>query len=295
MEDPDFDLSTSAQTHLINKRRGGGSNAQGNRYEEFFALAEIVRWASERWDDQKAITFSDQAAAFVDDLLVAEPISRHFYQLKSGQNVGWGNCTIGTICGDFRCQCCCESRAGNAFQLYLVVANEDSLQTLSTSIPSSIQPETKVRFFPLYPSTIDMLSSDLEFRHHLSQISRGKRNIADLDALAKNLLGNWVGSLRKNIALSELLAYRQVPPLGRIELETDLGISQSLIVVFDGIEGFEFRTRQGVLEWETQFGDAGVFAYPLDSEEFSTWEEILMQNPPQDFESLEPLLAWIAP
>ena len=258
-------------------------------------MAEIVRWASERWDDQKAITFSDQTAAFVDDLLVAEPISRHFYQLKSGQNVGWGNCTIGTICGDFRCQCCCERRAGNAFQLYLVVANEDSLHTLSTSIPSSIQPETKVRFFPLYPSTIDMLSSDLEFRHHLSQISRGKRNIADLDALAKNLLGNWVGSLRKNIALSELLAYRQVPPLGRIELETDLGISQSLIVVFDGIEGFEFRTRQGVLEWETQFGDAGVFAYPLDSEEFSTWEEILMQNPPQDFESLEPLLAWIAP
>lgn len=295
-EDPDFDRSDAAQKRLRNKRRGGDNNAQGNRYEEYFALAEIVRFAAERWDERGLILFSEQAEnAFVDDLKVIEPACHHLYQLKSGQVVAWGDCSLESICGDFYCQACQERRTGHVFQLHLVVAQEDIAQTLDLNIPLRTKPETHVRHFPLYASTIDLLKSNPDFNSQLQQISRGSTHLTDLDALAKLILGNWAGSTKKDLPLSQLLSSAQAPLQILIKSDHAATISPELEASFRQIDGFEFSTSQGLLKWNTQEGDSGVFPYLIGSPEFSTWEEILLQNPPQDFETLEPLLDWIAP
>lgn len=288
-EDPDFYKSDAAQKHLRNKRRGGDNNAQGNRYEEYFALAEIVRFAAERWEERELIIFSEQAEdTFVDDLKVVEPACQHFYQLKSGQNETWGApLKVGTICCDFYCQLCQGS--GSDFHLYLVVAQEDLYQTLNNEIPLSISSHTNVRYFPFCKSTIELLETDINFKSHLVQISRGGNNISKLDALAKTLLGNWVGSERRDIALSDILD----TPL--VKSDEVLSVSLELQSCLNQIQGVVFTIMEDMLEWKTPplnngTSLGGVIRHPIGSPEFSTWENALLANPPRDLRSFVLLL-----
>lgn len=292
---PDFDLSEDAQKRFKKKRIGGDANAKGSQYESYFPLAEIVRYAAERWEERTRIFFSDQVDAFVDDLFIEEPRGKHYHQLKSGERATWGDGKIGSIAGDFKCQICREKRNGGDFRLWLVLAEEERYHALSDSVPAMIRSYTKVRHFPCYGSTIALIKENTEFRKHLEGISFGSVNESDLDALVKLIMGCWEGGAKKSIPLSDILNPAQTPLKAWIRSDVVMSISPPLQACLERIEGFDYHVWGERLFWRTEFGDEGSFAYPMSSSEFSTWEKELLANPPQDFESLEPLLTWTAP
>src|SRR4051812_38557202 len=71
------------------RKIGGDSNKRGNRYEDFFAVFRAVQFGP-RVMGGLVVRLREQAGCPVDDLLLVEPQSFHYHQLKADKAITWG-------------------------------------------------------------------------------------------------------------------------------------------------------------------------------------------------------------
>src|SRR5688500_13325189 len=110
---------------MVKDRRkiGGVSNKRGNRYEDYFAVFRLMQWAPKVIDKGSVVRLMEQAGCPVDDLLLLEPRSHHYHQLKADKSITWGEAK-GKLREEFREQRRRCEAAKEKFKLILVVADE---------------------------------------------------------------------------------------------------------------------------------------------------------------------------
>jgi len=294
-------LDSETLKYLQKKNRGGGANQNGNTYENFFAIHQIALFAPLVIESGEEIYFFSQIIAFVDDLIVdlgKESALQHF-QLKNSPTVLWGSDkSTGNIAYDFRKQRHLNTEAKSRdSELFLVVSSEETQTKLQDLIPSDLTDCTCVVFFP-FRSTIDeFLQTHADFRQAIIYLTAFENPSRDkIECVAKVLLGAWVASNTKYIAVMDVLTSAQQcqPSFIRSFLpDHEISIDPEVSAILEQIVGFHFSLSRGFLHWEYTddgWSTDGTFPHSYESDEFQRLQSRIKQVAPSTFEDLEALL-----
>lgn len=288
-----FDQDTL--TYLIRKNMGGSNSEKGQTYENCFAVYQIAQRAIAFIEQGKDIQLASQIRAFVDDLILLDtqaPQAIHF-QLKNSQTVFWGK-GLGTIADDFEKQHQLNQACSQPCELMLVVSNPTLGDRLLRSIPSQIQPFSRVIHFPYAPTLLRIIQQEPQFRNALAYLSVYEEPTLDaIDAIATVLLGAWVSSDRTNITLSEVLTKAQQcqPSFIRSFSKEEPTLDVEVITILNRIENFTYTLEKGFFSWKYQGGlEQGTLLYSCETESFRRFQDYIKRNVPTSFEELEGLL-----
>ena len=133
--------------YLAHKHQGGASSKKGNRYEDFYAIYQIIKLMANKHLD--AIVYS-QVEAYVDDLKIDMGDGASvFCQLKDVKKLSWGNIDVkGTLAYDFFHQGKVCKEKNDDFSLRLVVSSQ--VEKMMTGMPVEISEYSNVEDYPSY-------------------------------------------------------------------------------------------------------------------------------------------------
>ena len=84
--------------YLKNKNKGGENNYKGSRYEDYYAVFQIISQIAVQQTDLMNISFQTQVKdAYVDDFLIENQEYRIYHQIKNQQHVSWGDIETSTM------------------------------------------------------------------------------------------------------------------------------------------------------------------------------------------------------
>lgn len=286
-------LTKREKQYLAKKLSGGSINEQGNTYEKYFAIHEIVSNTNKHLATLRDVFISTQVEAFVDDLLVLHTSvpEKTFYQLKSSQTLLWGKIKkLKSLAFDFNKQRKIEQALGNAFSLQLVVAQPKVKTSMEANLPSPLKACTTIRLFPYWQSINQQLKNDPDFRKEIEALCAFP-DLDKLEALAAHILGKWEASNKKNICLQDLINSIRANNQSFIKAVVPAALSRAFEDILRAIPGFSYKEIGGYLEWEYGPTLNGSIPHPIDSAEFRNIEQSVISNHPTDYLSLDPLIS----
>lgn len=276
-----------------NRRQiGGRSNKRGNRYEDYYATTELIRFAGASIDNGTNLRIKEQGNSPVDDLLVKEPDKSHYLQLKSGKTVSW-TANKGKLKKEFRKQKHQCEQSGTAFDLGLVVARQAVHKTLRQNIPADLGNVTSIILFPILNRPTDIAGRP-QFKSLLTDLcAKANPEITDLEDLAAAFNSAWADHnpntychlkrVIKNIRRWKFLLR---------ELWNVLPIEWAKVRdILNAIPDLSWNTNKGYLEWShTAIQYNGIFPFPCSSKEFDRFMHRILKNNPSSFSDFEGLL-----
>lgn len=279
-----------------NKQSGGGANQKGGRYEDFFSIMQLARLFCVLFDDTRQdIEIHAQASAFVDDLLIADKFenSQDHYQLKNTARVRWGN-GFKSISDDFHKQKILNDDIGITHtSTILVCSEEDKVNLLKQTIPAEITDFSDVVFFPNVETINHLLLTHKEFKDWMQAICfSGEPD--KLEALAKIILGHWCDKKTTVCSVKALLfELRKHFPNYLAKIDRMMELLPEVVTILLKIPNFSYAIDKGYFNWDYSNGlDSGALLYPIDSKEFSYFQQAIITQKPSQFSELESLLLW---
>ena len=192
-------------TELLNIRRGGDSNSKGSAYEEFFAVASIIKVAANE-TNLGDFEISAQELAFVDDLIIRQisTKAKTNYQLKnsSGSPANWDD----TISERFEFQYRLDTDFHHWSQSmqFLVVPCPEKAASNKAKIPLSLRGKADCEVFPYKSNCYELITGAPELRIDLTNICHSN-DLHVLDTAFKHVLCVWIGNNQTQL-VSEIIA-----------------------------------------------------------------------------------------
>lgn len=289
-------FGSDALKYYKNKQKGGAANQKGGDYENFFSVMQLAKLFCLLFDNkQQDIEIHTQAEAFVDDLLIIDNSDngQHHFQLKNTDKVNWGSDSK-SISNDFYRQKVLNDNVGiEHTQASLVCSNQQRVNQLHQEIPVNIAEFSDVVFFPYAQTLNQLLFLHEEFKNWIKSICYSDE-IDKLEALATIILGHWCNKKTTINSVQALFSDLQKHFPNHL---AKVGIVMKLLpeveAIFSKITDFAYFTEKGYFNWDYKKGlDSGVLFYPIDSQEFSDFQQAIIKHQPSNFSELEGLLLW---
>jgi len=289
-------LGQEAAKYATNKNTGGNNGSKGTRYEDFYLTYKLVEVAAAlacliRHDNPH---IRGQALGFVDDVRVEADDATEYFQLKNKASVSWtaGEHPIET---DFSMQ----HRLSTYLQestprTTLVVSSSELEASLSASIPKGIEAHTSVCHFPWTVTANRLVLEDPQLQAWLKELAHNP------DATKEALCGAFGALMMACINkpdgahVEELLSDASLFYPGTVRLfPTGKAWQDHLRVDFTKIlatiPGLVYSADRGFFRWKA-FGTSGIFGSSVLSEEFATFQDIVVRTAPKTFEDFEGVL-----
>lgn len=288
-------FGNQALNYLKNKNRGGTNNANGNTYENFFAVYQLALLAEQVIDQNEPIHFASQILAFVDDLIIDHrhpEIPLKHYQLKNSVSVSWGT-GLKSIADDFRKQQQLNQQLERQTGLHLVVSNPQVKSSLELSQPDDLKAYSQVVFFPHGRALNQVIQQDPIFLEAIKSLSAFENPAPDkIECAANVLLGAWVACDQSNISALDILKKAQEASPSYIRaLSGQYELDQDVKHILDSINNFSYNLAKGFFHW--QFGEGlekGTLSYSCDTPRFQQFESLIKREKPTSYEALEVFL-----
>lgn len=268
--------SNEDRTYLANKHKGGEANAKGGRYEDYYAVFQIVSCIAKYKVSLDRVAFQTQLEdTFVDDLLIAHPDKNVYHQLKNKQELTWNTKSSGrTITSDFENQIKdCQERY-EQFALKLVYSASKS--KVGDKIPDSIKDYVTAEYFPYEKDLNGLIHISGAFQDALRQISVNghSASVDELVNIAMAFLGTWRGCGNNNrVRLIDIVTHAKGMRHFNLTIFPNAFISQACRDILDRIEGLRYYVSGRMFYW--QLGDfTGSCPWPEDKE-----QEIINKKP----------------
>lgn len=273
---------------------GGASNQKGARYENFFAVFQLIQSFYILLENtREGIEICSQVEAFVDDLLICDISnnSYRYFQLKNVNSINWGS-GLKSIADDF-----CKQKKLNEFlgiqltQTTLVCSNQNLSKKLTNEMPINIKGFSQVIFFP-YAETINhLLLSNQQFKETIELICFSNET-SKLEALAKIILGIWEDKKTTISSVQRLLNELKNEHPNFLADGSDANkLLPEVENILQCVPNFSFVVDKGYFKWEYQKGlDSGEFFTPVNSEEFLNFQRSVIGLHPKEFSELEGIL-----
>lgn len=282
-------LGPDRLTKLKNQTRGGQSNQDGNRYEEFFAVYMIAKLQAEpNWTD---ISLMSQDAGFVDDLVVYNNPEKSNYQLKNTPSVSWV-ASNNELTLKFQDQYIIDTE-------YLSLENPNSILVCSCpnkaqtmqDIPQTISGYTSCIHFPATTSINELLLSDTDFAESIKQICAFPEESDKLEYIAQALLGAWCSGTVVDGQLTDIIrsAKNLLDPDYFIDHSGSTSFSDDLKYILDNIPNMQYVISSGYVTL-TSNGFRIHLPDKLNSEKFNQLTQKIISNQPSSFEELSSIL-----
>jgi hypothetical protein len=289
-------LGAEAAAYAANKHRGGSSGQKGTRYEDFFIAHKLAQAAVALVENPAAADphIQGQSDGFVDDVRIACANKTDYFQLKNQHAVSWlaGEHPIAT---DFAYQArLCQYRQEPAPSTHLVVSKAELAHALRTAIPATIQGHTQVEHFPWSETANRLVLECAELRELLRKLAHVEN--ASQEALTGVLCALLTAHIEnpEGATVRELLACAQAMFPKQLRLTPALTsweehLRPDFKQVLARISGLTYGAPRGFFQW-SGFGTSGVFASDVTSDEFSAFQDHVIQQDPKTFEAFEGLL-----
>ncbi|WP_158014512.1 hypothetical protein [Ralstonia solanacearum] len=280
--------------YVCNKHTGGVSGKKGTRYEDLFAtftIASILADHVSQGGDLPVI--EEQALGFVDDLAVAHAKWTKYTQCKNSESVSWHSGTH-PISTDFKCQldlAAALQKPNPAVEL--VVANQSTAAKLAGEIPPDIAASTTVTHFP-YLGGFNRLVMEYEpVRDKLAALTRTEDPTLDeLGSAFGALMIAWIGVTGVCSIEGIMQAARQQSPQLLRSYPWTSGeqfLRPELNAALAGVSDLLYTVKRGFFSWACE-GCSGTLTCECDSEEFSRFQQRVIQAKPKHFDDFWSLL-----
>jgi hypothetical protein len=288
-------FGTETLEYFEHKQRGGTANQKGSRYEDFFSimkLAELFYFLMNHPVEQD-IKVQAQAKAFVDDLVISDELhsSQHHFQLKNTDNVNWGQGNK-TISDDFNKQKQLNDKLEiQVTRTILVCSDQSRVEFLSQKIPTSIHKFAEVLFFPEAETLNQLILQHSVFKQTIENICFS-RDSDKLQALATVILGHWNGNKATVYSAKKLLSELQKTFPNYLAVTSEMAdLLPEVKEIFANIKNFSHFIENGYLSWKYASGlDSGTIPYPVNLEEFLSFQRAVIAKHPRQFSELEGIL-----
>ena len=268
--------SNEDRTYLANKHKGGEADAKGGRYEDYYAVFQIVSCIAKYKVSLDRVAFQTQLEdTFVDDLLIAHPDKNVYHQLKNTQELTWNTeSSDRTITSDFENQIKDCKERDEQFALKLVFSAVKS--KVGDKIPDSIKDYTTAEFFPYEKDLNGLILISGTFQDVLRQISVNGHSatVDELVNIAMVFLGAWKGCGNESrVRLADIVTRAKGMKHFNLTIFPDGAISQACRKILDQIEGLRYSVSGRMFYW--QLGDfTGSCPWPESKE-----QEIIDKKP----------------
>jgi hypothetical protein len=288
-------FGSKALTYFKNKQKGGSSNQNGSRYEDFFSIMKLANLFRLLVTDSKNqnLEIHAQAEGFVDDLLIVDKsVNYHqYFQLKNTVNIDWGN-GLKSISDDFHKQKLLDDDIGiKTTCVFLVCSDQSKVNLLKKKIPTHISDFSEVIFFPNSETVNQLILSHDEFRQSIANICFST-DTDKIEALAKIILGHW--SDKKTTVFSVTALFLELQhhfPNYLADVRVIMELLPGVKSILSMIPHFEYVIENGYFSWDYGNGlDSGTLLYPVNSKEFNDFQQQIMTQQPTQFSELESIL-----
>ncbi|EMU9120611.1 hypothetical protein AAH235_002154 [Providencia stuartii] len=187
-------FGTNSREKLEKISTGGSSNAKGNKYEEYFAVAKICSAVSNAMKDNSFDNYvvSSQEVAFVDDLcyLIKDIKQKTNYQAKnsSGSAASWTD-EIKERCEKQKV-IDIEYHGVRESKNVLLVSSQSKCESNQGKIPVHMRSFCSCEYFPYCESSIPLILEHQELRVDLEAMC-ADNNIQTLDTAFRYLYSVW--------------------------------------------------------------------------------------------------------
>ena len=239
-----------ADAYLKNKNKGGENNYKGNRYEDYYAVFQIISQIAVQQTDLMNISFQTQVKdAYVDDFLIENQEYRIYHQIKNQQHVSWGDIeTRKTIAYDFVKQKEKSIADDKLFHLKLVHSIAES--DLAEKIPLQLKSCTTVEYFEDRETLNGYVLSDCSFQEKLKMIAVGDKSDDNLMNIAMAFLGVWKScNPIKKVTLSDILELLKKIKHINLVMEEDIHISDECGKILNSIQGLSYYVKGKMVYW----------------------------------------------
>jgi hypothetical protein len=288
-----FDLETLR--YFEKKQTGGMANQKGSRYEDFFSIMKLAELFFLLMNNrvERDIEIRAQAEAFVDDLVISDKLhsNQHHFQLKNTDNVNWGQGNK-TISDDFSKQKQLNDKLGiEVTRTVLVCSNQTRVESLNQKLPNAIHEFAKVLFFPEAETLNQLILQHPVFKQTIENICFS-RDSDKLQALATVILGHWSNRKTTVYSAKELLSELQETFPNYLAVTSEMAdLLPEVKEIFANIKNFSYFIENGYLSWKYASGlDSGTIPYPVNSEEFLSFQRAVIAKHPRQFSELEGIL-----
>lgn len=255
--------------YLVNKHKGGESNAKGGLYEDCYAVFQIVSCIAKYEASLEGVALQAQLEdTFVDDLLIAHPDKNVYHQLKNTKSLTWNTKSSDrTIVSDFENQIKDCLERDEQFALKLVYSAVGS--QVGDRIPESIKDYTTTEYFPYEEDLNGLVLISGEFQDALRHISvnGASASLDELVNVAMVFLGAWRGcGNKRRVSLADIVARARGMNHFNLTIFPDGTISDACREILDGIEGLSYSVNGRMFYW--QLGDfSGSCPWPEGKEQ----------------------------
>lgn len=281
--------------YFEHKQRGGTANQKGSRYEDFFSIMKLAELFSLLMNHpvEQDIKVQAQAKAFVDDLVISDELhsSQHHFQLKNTVTVEWGRGDK-TISDDFSKQKQLNDKLGiEVTRTVLVCSNQTRVESLNQKLPNAIRKFAKVLFFPEAETLNQLILQHSVFKQTIENICFS-HDSDKLQALATVILGHWSNRKTTVYSAKELLSELQKTFPNYLAVTSEMAdLLPEVKKIFANIKNFSYFIENGYLSWKYAGGlDSGTIPYPVNSEEFLSFQRAVIAKHPRQFSELEGIL-----
>lgn len=279
---------------------GGLSNKRGNRYEDLFAVFNLISFTPRFIIDGQLMRLREQTGLPVDDLWIEEPGRDRFFQLKADKAITWGEAN-GKLANEFRRQkALCEARVEQSserqFALTVVVADEGRHASLCNGLPEDLRDCTDVFLFPAYARPSDMALPGGLLDEALGEICASRNaGVSDRQHLLLGYHAAWVDhqpDAEGFCTLTGVLTTVRALGAGKLrhhwtDRPTDWAKAEA---VLNGIAGLCWHVDRGYFEWAYPPTDSGISPEECESLGFLRFIDRLIQDRPRSFQELERIL-----
>ncbi|MDP3251143.1 MAG: hypothetical protein Q8M77_04460 [Hydrogenophaga sp.] len=289
-------LGAEAATYAANKERGGSSGKKGARYEDFFLAYKTAEAAVCLLSDPEGHNphIKGQVFGFVDDARVASDAATHYFQLKNKAAVSW---TAGArpLETDFAYQVALSKHLSEPeTSTHLVVPTAELAEALRASVPGGIKAHSHVHQFPWTETANRLVLECEELREWLLCLANVENPTDDVLSGALGIL--LMASIERpdGATARELVecACRMYP--GQLRMlpagdDWERHFKPEFTQVLAKIPGLVYGAKRGYFYWSA-FNTSGVFGSYVLSDEFTEFQNLIVQNNPKTFEEFEEVL-----
>lgn len=273
---------------------GGDNNKRGNRFEDFFAVSRLIRYAPPVINCGMLVRLREQAGCPVDDLILVEPTATYYHQLKADKGITWGEAGHKLELEFLAQKSQCQS-AQIKFRLVVVVADPDRKKSLTDDMPADLADCTSVLLFPRMARPSDVALQD-DLAGPLLELSAGRRaSVTEFQHIVRAFHAAWVDhspDLEGYCVLSDLIASIRKWGIARLRLAW-VDRPQEWVTaesILNSIPGLSWWVDRGYFEWEHPPRESGLSLEPCNSESFRRFIGRLVQERPSSYTEFERLL-----
>lgn len=274
---------------------GGLNNKRGNRYEDYFAIYRILYYIEYVLFKSSEVRIKEQASCPVDDLVIETPQEDHYHQLKADKKITWGTDSMKLEIEFTKQKEICK-RKGRLFKLWLVVADEVRVTSLTLNMPDEIKDVTEVFLFPRLERPSELAQQSQLVKHLLNKIRATRFSSTTEDQnIIFAIYYAWLDHVPDNdgyCLLSKVIENIRSMKTGRIycRWEGNSILWEECKIILNDIFGLQYWTDRGYFEWEYPPTDKGILIEDCFSDSFQRFIQRIVDSRPRNFNEFEELL-----